>query len=221
MASAWPILVLLAIHLFVNPRWSSEVGFRIIRWGGVAGVGVLAMIVSWTHLHDLLATRGQGLLVSVSGPVAIDLMAIMATGLILSTRTRQLDIGTSLVSTFVAEDIADVAEDIEDTPWTDTERIVTEAGLSMDISAEASSWLDNLTRSVGSLAPVLPVSVSPAPRTVRPDSVPADAADMIFAWADTTEDKPKGSDVDKLISADMGVSTKTVYRWRKALLPNS
>src|SRR5262249_19003243 len=46
----------------------------------------MAMVVSWTHLHDLMATRGQLAIVAILGPLAIDGMAIMATGLILSTR---------------------------------------------------------------------------------------------------------------------------------------
>jgi hypothetical protein len=48
----------------------------------------MAMVVSWTHLHDLMTARSQLPVVAIVGPLAIDGMAIMATGLILSTRVR-------------------------------------------------------------------------------------------------------------------------------------
>lgn len=88
MAAGWPILVLLAIEMFVSPRWSPARMFQAWRWIGCLAVGGMAMVVSWTHLHDLMASRGQLYVVSVLGPLAIDGMAIMATGLILSTRVR-------------------------------------------------------------------------------------------------------------------------------------
>ena len=88
MAAGWPILVLLAIEMFVSPRWSPARLFQVWRWLGCLGVGGMAMVVSWTHLHDLMASRGQLPAVTVLGPLAIDGMAVMATGLILSTRVR-------------------------------------------------------------------------------------------------------------------------------------
>lgn len=88
MAAAWPILVILAIEMFVSPRWSPRPMFQVWRWVGCLAVGGMAMVVSWTHLHDLMSARGQLVVVAVLGPLAIDGMAIMATGLILSTRVR-------------------------------------------------------------------------------------------------------------------------------------
>lgn len=86
LAAAWPVLVLLAVHMFVNPNWSQRIMFQVWRWVGVLAIGGMAMVVSWTHLHDLMASRGQLAIVAILGPLAIDGMAIMATGLILSTR---------------------------------------------------------------------------------------------------------------------------------------
>lgn len=88
LAAGWPVLVLLAVHMFVSPRWSAALMFQVWRWAGVLSIGGMAMLVSWTHLHALLLSRGQMDIVAVLGPLAIDGMAIMATGLILSTRTR-------------------------------------------------------------------------------------------------------------------------------------
>lgn len=88
MAAGWPILVLLAIEMFVSPRWSPRRMFQVWRWVGCLAVGGMAMVVSWTHLHDLMTARSQLPVVAIVGPLAIDGMAIMATGLILSTRVR-------------------------------------------------------------------------------------------------------------------------------------
>jgi hypothetical protein len=88
LAGAAPALVLLTVEMFVSPRWAPDRGFQALRWLGCGLIGSLAMLVSWVHLHDLLATRGQLEIVSVAWPFAIDGMAIMATGLILSTRVR-------------------------------------------------------------------------------------------------------------------------------------
>lgn len=86
LAGAAPLCVLLTIELFVSRRWSPKFGFQVLRWLGCMSIGVLAMAVSWVHLHDLLLSRGQLPAVAAFWPFAIDGMAIMATGLILSTR---------------------------------------------------------------------------------------------------------------------------------------
>lgn len=86
LAIAWPALVILAIEMFVSPKWKRTFMFQTWRWVGCLAIGGMAMVASWTHLHDLLATRGQLAIVAILGPLAIDGMAIMATGLILSTR---------------------------------------------------------------------------------------------------------------------------------------
>ena len=86
LAISWPALVILAIEMFVSPRWPRKALFQVWRWIGCLAIGGMAMLASWTHLHDLLASRGQLATVSLLGPLAIDGMAIMATGLILASR---------------------------------------------------------------------------------------------------------------------------------------
>jgi len=117
MAAAWPILVLLAIEMFVNPRWPQNRMYQVWRWLGCLAVGLMAMIVSWTHLHDLMASRGQLFVVTILGPLAIDGMAIMATGLILSTRVRGqalTDTRTSRMSALVSADTEFLSTAFED-----------------------------------------------------------------------------------------------------------
>jgi len=88
LAIVWPLFVILAIEMFVSQRWKRTPLFQVWRWVGCLAIGGMAMTASWTHLHDLMASRGQLAIVAILGPLAIDGMAIMATGLILSTRVR-------------------------------------------------------------------------------------------------------------------------------------
>lgn len=124
MAAGWPILVLLAIEMFVSPRWSPSRMFQVWRWIGCLAVGGMAMIVSWTHLHDLLTNRNQLFIVSVVGPLAIDGMAIMATGLILSTRVRG-HVATVDTATPAPIDLTDMVKSVTFTPDMSADRIVT------------------------------------------------------------------------------------------------
>lgn len=195
LAGAWPILVLLTIELFVSGRWSSRTGYQILRWFGCLSVGSMAMLVSWVHLHDLLATRGQLSLVSMAGPLAIDGMAIMATGLILSTRAAAVAMMAMPEAIYQAEPL--------------------------------SSWMDRMdnlaTEMDATTSPAFPldiVSVSPAPSSnvVRPESVPADAADMIVAWAASDPDtRPKAGQADEYVALAMDVTPRTARRWRYAV----
>ena len=98
LALAWPALVILAIEMFVSERWTRSAMFQIWRWTGCLAIGSMAMVASWTHLHDLLASRGQLAVVAILGPLAIDGMAIMATGLILSTRGQSGQLATAPAS---------------------------------------------------------------------------------------------------------------------------
>jgi len=88
-AVAAPAIVLLMVEMFVSRIWVGQ-GWRIqiIRWMATVAIGGVAMRTSWTHGHDFMASRGQTEDVATMWPLAIDLLAIMATALILAGRTR-------------------------------------------------------------------------------------------------------------------------------------
>lgn len=203
LAGAWPILVILTIEIFVSSRWARTPAFQALRWFGCLAVGNLAMLVSWLHLHDLMASRGQLPLVAMAGPLAIDSLAIMATGLIVSTRGRLAKVATWTGPVATAQDVAE--SEAAFAGWTGQD----EHWLSR-IGAE----LDSTTTPAISLAK--PVRVS---NEIRPDSVPADAADLIMAWHGTSDsERPPASTVDALIGHEFTVSTRTARRWRDALV---
>lgn len=90
MAVAWPALVVLMVEIFVSTRWTGLAGpMQALRWLGTLAIGGMAMRVSWVHLNDLMASRGQKADVAIFGPLAIDCLAIMATALILAGRRGQ------------------------------------------------------------------------------------------------------------------------------------
>jgi len=233
LAGAWPILVILTIEMFVSRRWAPSRGFQTLRWFGCLAIGNLAMLVSWLHLHDLMASRGQLPLVAMAGPLAIDGMAIMATGLILSTRGRVAKPDTSPLPEPTAvrmDDLDRLSMELSEpagvqpaTPLTVVHAPsayvpVTQEDLD-DRMDSADIWA-RLEADLDSPEPVSAVPVSPAPRSneVKPESVPADASCLILAWMfSDPATRPAAGDVDVLLAAEFGRQPRTIRRWRDAL----
>jgi hypothetical protein len=237
MAAGWPILVLLAIEMFVSPRWSSARMFQAWRWIGCLAVGGMAMVVSWTHLHDLMTSRSQLFIVSVVGPLAIDGMAIMATGLILSTRVRgQVATATPDMATDNRIDLTGMIKSVTFTPDTsghaaaDTDAsghdrwadLVAPAADTVDVAnlngmATWAQWSYADDRMVQDLAADVTVT-QPLPRRTRTSagmSCPQEFADMATAWDPIELDR---ADMVKLSAAYFGTSTRTARRWLAAVL---
>jgi hypothetical protein len=80
-----PLAALLVVELFVS-AWPHTFSVQSVRWVATLIVGTLATIVSWIHIHELLAARGQNPYVAMLWPVAIDGLAIMAMAKLLVTR---------------------------------------------------------------------------------------------------------------------------------------
>ena len=222
LAGAWPILVILTIEMFVSRRWSPRLGFQVLRWFGCLAIGNLAMLVSWLHLHDLLDSRGQLNLVAIAGPLAIDGMAIMATGLILSTRGK-------LASVHEASNFP--VMDIRPEPTPAVQYVATEADVAESEAAfrgevipsladEAEHYLDRLANDLDpTTTPAVPVqAIRPVTARINPASVPADAAQQIKAWLSTPYTvRPRAGQVDEAIAAQFEVSPRTARGWRDAL----
>lgn len=241
MAIGWPALVILAIEMFVSPRWSAKTMFQVWRWVGCLAVGGMAMIVSWTHLHGLMASRGQLDIVAILGPLAIDGMAIMATGLILSTRTRghgQAAASGQDVAKLWTPDMANAAN----ARWLDTDTghpldtpdlgdmdipMATEPGQPWpEDMAKLASWtggheraLDRLTAGVGDeverdLRKMAEFPPLPRRRAPVVPGIPDEARELLRAW-DPEQLKP--GEVDALLAGWHGVSPRTARRWRDAV----
>jgi hypothetical protein len=219
LAGAWPVLVLLTIELFVSRRWSPERGFQVLRWAGCLAIGSMAMMVSWVHLHDLLDSRGQIIPVATGGPLAIDGMAIMATGLLLSTRglRRLATMATDTpILTQANVPVAYFAGDVDEA-WTadvEAEHRERSARPGDDLFARLEQELGvNSTPAV----PVIPVSGPPAlarSNEVKPESVPATAVELFRAWLEApATDRPTAGTMHALVAGAHEVSPRTARRW--------
>jgi hypothetical protein len=219
LAGAWPVLVLLTIELFVSRRWSPERGFQVLRWAGCLAIGSMAMMVSWVHLHDLLDSRGQIIPVATGGPLAIDGMAIMATGLLLSTRGLRrlatMATGTPVLTQANAP-VAYFAGDVDEGWMADVEAEHRERA-----SRPGDDLFARLEQELGgdstAAVPVIPVSGPPAlarSNEVKPESVPATAVELFRAWLEApATDRPTAGTMHALVAGAHEVSPRTARRW--------
>lgn len=215
ISAFWPAAVLLAIEMFVSRLWPRTRPMQSVRWAGSLGIGFVAMYVSWHHLADLLSSRGQDGVVATLGPLAIDGLAIMATGLILSSRGHKINL----------DDMATVHLDNSTATFVATPTyFATEADVHGEVSVadEASSYLDSLTARLGDLdnTPAVPVPVSGAPalarsNEVKADSVPVGAVLAFQAWLmlDGDEDRLSPGGRNMAIAIAYDVSVRTARRW--------
>lgn len=212
ISAFWPAAVLLAIEMFVSHLWPRTVAMQAVRWLGSLGIGFVAMYVSWHHLADLLSSRGQDSVVSWLGPLAIDGLAIMATGLILSSRGHKLDVVvTEADHLYIPE--APIATQPMSPEWTDED------------AAMLVQWEKDMDRLENeAYAPVVPVSPAPAlarSNEVKPESVPAAALDYFRAWDEAPKtERPTKKDMNALVAATYKVSERTARRWYDATKTN-
>jgi hypothetical protein len=212
MAVAWPALVVLMVEIFVSTRWRGlGLAMQCLRWLGCVSIGAMAMTVSWVHLNDLMASRGQMAIVAILGPLAIDALAIMATALILAGRGHSGQVDTREDTTTPVQDI-------------DVDRVVDKhlAGWDMALATEMAEDMDALARervrpvdqwTLEAVQDIRPVS--PAP--VRPESVPAEARILFEAWATAGAGRPPVGEADRAVAAAAGVTPRSARRWRTSL----
>lgn len=76
----WPILLFVATETILRNAFR---GLRaILAWVGLAPVAIIAAVASYQHLSTLLAAYGETSFVSFGGPLAIDGLMILSTGLL-------------------------------------------------------------------------------------------------------------------------------------------
>lgn len=195
MAVAWPALVVLMVEIFVSSRWAGlEWPMQVLRWAGTLAIGGMAMRVSWVHLNDLMASRGQKVDVAILGPMAIDLLAIMATALILAGR-RTVPASNGLPSRTL---------DVQDT---------------YSLADEASNYLARLSTSMDSATtPAYRIESTPTPGpkrvgATRRDSAAIDADEaLILAMTGASQSDYNLGEISELVGGHYGVSGRTIRR---------
>lgn len=233
ISAFWPAAVLLAIEMFVSRLWPRTAPMQAVRWLGSLGIGFVAMYVSWHHLADLLTNRGQDGIVAGLGPLAIDGLAIMATGLILSSRGHKIvdTVATprpaGLANLFTPPPVpylatsdtaaATVHLDNSTATYTPADNPVATYATVAD---EAMSYLDSLATRIGDVdsTPAVPVSGPPAlsrSNEVKPDSVPTGAVMAFQAWLmlESDESRLTPGARNEFIAEAYNVSVRTARRW--------
>jgi hypothetical protein len=226
-----PLATLLVAELFVS-QWPRAWSLQAVRWGGTITVGTLAMVVSWLHLSELLAARGQTALVAILWPLAIDGLAIMAMAKLLAMRGHGQAVATTLangdvlsgpvdsVATVATEmdkprsalrDVASMASGHEVTAADMTPFVATPT----DWDAELAKWdtaIDVAGQDVATAAEAITRPVA----TVT--GVPAEARDLLTAW---DPQALSGPEVDALLAEHFGKTARTARRWRSIVRPTS
>lgn len=229
LAAFWPAAVLLAIEMFVSTLWSKAPGYQALRWIGSIGIGFMAMRVSWIHLNELLASRGQTADVATLGPLAIDGLAIMATALILSGRRAVSTVQDTAEPMAIvhklppmpyvpederrlASDLADALPSMATVQWTQPAAV---PPLADDLSDAASFWTPERQAAYRAVAtetatPAAPVVPGRARRLALEERVEL----LMLLEAGHRVGAYRTSDVDTLLAAWYGVSTRTIRRAR-------
>lgn len=204
MAIAWPALVVLMVHMFVSSRWVGQ-GWpmQILRWAGTLAIGGMAMLVSWIHLNDLMSSRGQVEVVATCGPLAIDLLAIMATALILAgRRTVSVSSGVDLSTAIAALDTATL----------DVQGVYSPVDEATGYLARLSQATDSTTTPAFRIesAPTRTMSIG-APKVRVPSVIDAQVALTLAKTGVRQSDYTLG-EISELIGGYYGVSGRTIRR---------
>lgn len=202
-AVAFPGLVVLMVEMFVSRLWVGQgAAMQILRWAGTVSIGLIAMRISWTHGHAFFLSRGQEADVANLGPIAVDLLAIMATALILSGRSRAASVRVARPAPMdiPATDTADTTQDLSTFTSADTD------------------WLSGLGARIGDTdtTPAAPLAV-PAARRTRVAVDTGQASEMDSAVAGLLAAGESVPDIKRKVSEVYSVSTKTVGRRIAAL----
>jgi hypothetical protein len=227
-AVAFPVLVVLMVEMFVSRLWvGQDWPMQALRWAGTVAIGGIAMRVSWTHGHDFFVSRGQTADVANLGPLSIDLLAIMATALILSGRTR--------TAVSVDKPVDKLADKLADKPMdkpadTDMPGLVrpvidpvhipvsfstTESGQD---TADLSDYQDKM-RALETVPDAIPdwmdPPVVPGRQATRTKVSESEAVISIKFWQ-AANPAMSGAEIDRHVAAGLGCSPKTIYRIRIA-----
>jgi hypothetical protein len=229
-ALVWPLFLFWAIEVMLHTPWVRSWRDGLTKWVGLAGAAFIALYVSYGHLEHVLDAYGYDSVASHVGPLAVDVTMAMATlSLNRVGQSRRAHLATldtpdlSKPTTYVAsEEDARVSADIMANPMSYVGPFVAPSPSSADgLAQDESVWQSLVSRLDVQDEPSLAAPVSPAPagsNRVRPSSVPDQAVVLLMAWytADATT-RPTPGDVDRLVAADLDVSTRTARRYREAL----
>lgn len=228
-AIVWPLTLFAVVEVLLHTPWLNNWRDGLTKAVAVGLVGLMAAYISYFHLAHTLSAYGYDVISRYAGPLAIDAAMVMATlALNRVGQARRGQVATTAlvdpaaVIEHARREMATVRDLTEG--WTGpvaTAEDVAESEAAFNgWTGQDRHYLDRLSIELDSPAPVSAVPVSPAPRSneVKPESVPADAADLIMTWMTTDPNvRPAAGDVDKLLASEFDREARTIRRWRYAL----
>ncbi|WP_410580158.1 DUF2637 domain-containing protein [Amycolatopsis sp. lyj-108] len=88
-AAVWPIGLLLSVEVLSRVQWPAGWAWRFARFGGTGIVAIGSAVISYGHVHDVLAAWGYDPLAAHVGPLVLDgLMVISGFALLTTSRSR-------------------------------------------------------------------------------------------------------------------------------------
>jgi len=90
-AVIWPVFLFVAIEILVRIPWPDGRRWRVVRFGGLLPVALVAAVVSYRHMSGLLAHYAEDGLIVAIGPLAVDGLMVMAAGALVATARRVPD----------------------------------------------------------------------------------------------------------------------------------
>lgn len=208
LAILWPVLTWVSIEVLTRTVWArsfSHVATRIFLAGPVA---LVAAVVSYLHLHHLMAMSGEVGLAQAVGPLAIDGTLFGCTVALLVTRAQERATGQAAKRQTLAERVASVRSSVEDVKYA-----VTRPVPKVDpVGAVPAPILWEVP--LGPEAPALETPAAPrvpAPRSPR-TPVTRGAWDVAKAVRLILDGE---KDLD--VAATVGIGQKAIQRTRRAL----
>jgi len=206
-AVAMPGVVVLMVELFVSRVWIGTPWYmQAVRVTATVGIGGVAMRASWTHGHDWMLAHGHTPDVAIMWPLAIDLLAILATALILAGRRGQLATGQ-----YFGEEMAtrlDSALATGRSYWLEPDPVATQP-----LSADGQQLATEVATFLAADAPVSP---APATQVPRARGAKDEAVELYRAW---DPQQLSAEDADALIMAYFSASERSARRWRAIARP--
>lgn len=224
-AVAMPLLVVLMVELAVSRFWIGAPWYgQAVRVLATAGIGGVAMYASWTHGHAWLLAHGHDAIVATTWPLAIDLLAILATALILAGRVAKGRVTETVANVHAVATATNghggvATGDVQYTPW--PPRPADE--LATATQTAATDWDRELAMMATHVEDVMArdeeerVATATPVRTTAGARVPDDVRELIQAWNPVASGLTS-RELDVLIGAHAGRSERTARRWRYAVL---
>jgi hypothetical protein len=78
VAVLWPLLNLGSVEMMIRVPWPRGKGWTFLRYAPTGVVALISFVISYTHIHHVMAVIGEADIAALSGPLAIDVLMLLA-----------------------------------------------------------------------------------------------------------------------------------------------